>query len=469
MPAAKRPDSNAPRQRILRIGIILGGKIIEERLVRKRETITIGQSAKNTFSVPIEGLPRSWPLFVVQEDRYFLQYNDTMDGRVSDGGDVRTFDALKNGVAQRRGEFWAVPLSEHARGKLSLGEMTLLFQFVTAPPLQPRPRLPASVRGTLADRVDPHLAVILAASVLLHFGVAVYAYTRDQVVQSRIEKLHQQFQEEQYQQRTVTSTFQMPKAPAEEKAEETQEAKGEEKQEEKKPKSSGSSRPKRTESAEPEGGGGSPDDAAIREAIANTAFLKIATGGAGAGGRYSEMNNIDQGAELNAAIENIKNSGATVSSAGGAGSRRTRGPGSGEIGTGKGPGVGGPAAGGSIEGKAEETIASRASLDPVDALDETTLDPSEVAKRIQTRYILGIKRCHQNALKRDPKASGRVELEFTVGPSGQVTKAEVKGFDPEVDSCIKGLTRTWRFGVPKDDSGAATTASFVIPLVLKPN
>ena len=35
------------KPKILRIGIIQGGRIVEERLVRKRENITIGQSAKN--------------------------------------------------------------------------------------------------------------------------------------------------------------------------------------------------------------------------------------------------------------------------------------------------------------------------------------------------------------------------------------------------------------------------------------
>ena len=54
---------SAPKPKILRIGIIQGGRIVEERLVRKRENITIGQSAKNMFVVPSEALPRNWLLF----------------------------------------------------------------------------------------------------------------------------------------------------------------------------------------------------------------------------------------------------------------------------------------------------------------------------------------------------------------------------------------------------------------------
>ena len=46
-PKLKNPDG-APK--ILRIGIIQNGKIVEERLVRKRENVTIGQSTQATPS-----------------------------------------------------------------------------------------------------------------------------------------------------------------------------------------------------------------------------------------------------------------------------------------------------------------------------------------------------------------------------------------------------------------------------------
>ena len=63
--AARQPVPSAagPKLKILRIGIIQGGRIVEERLVRKRENITIGQSAKNMFVVLSDALPRNWLLF----------------------------------------------------------------------------------------------------------------------------------------------------------------------------------------------------------------------------------------------------------------------------------------------------------------------------------------------------------------------------------------------------------------------
>ena len=196
--------------RSLRVGVILGGKIIEERLVRKRTPITIGQLSKNTFSVPIEDLPKQWPLFLVEGGKYFLHFTSAMDGRISDGSQVKPLSSLRAEGAQQRGNAWVMQLPETSRGKIVLGEMTLLFQFVTAPPLQPRPRLPASVRGSLADRIDPQLAVILAISIVAHFAVAIYAHQREQ----RLTRAERTYKETFQDSKTIVTraAFTKPKA-----------------------------------------------------------------------------------------------------------------------------------------------------------------------------------------------------------------------------------------------------------------
>src|ERR1043165_4304158 len=116
-----------PRQRILRIGVLLGGKIVEERLIRERVPVSIGQSMRNTFSIPIEGLPLEFTLFSIDEGRYSLRFLSKMEGRPSDsGGQVNTLQALKSKGATNAGDYWQVPLSDGARGKLSLGDLTVL-------------------------------------------------------------------------------------------------------------------------------------------------------------------------------------------------------------------------------------------------------------------------------------------------------------------------------------------------------
>src|SRR4029078_10603987 len=46
--------------------------------------------------------------------------------------------------------------------------LTILYHCVADPPRQPKPMLPASVRGTFADRFDPRLSVILGALIIIH-------------------------------------------------------------------------------------------------------------------------------------------------------------------------------------------------------------------------------------------------------------------------------------------------------------
>ncbi|MBL4637464.1 MAG: energy transducer TonB [Kofleriaceae bacterium] len=455
-----------PAPRILRIGIVLGGNIIEERLVRKRETVTIGQSAANTFAVPIEGLPKTLPIFELVDGRYHLHFQDNMDGRISAGGAVRTISQLKQDGATKRGTDWVYPLDDKARGKISVGAMTLLFQFVTPPPLQPRPRLPASVRGTLADRIEPRLAIILSLSILTHFSVGLWAYTQDKVIERPAERIARTYSVDQY-------VEPPPPEPivAEPEEGDTTEAGGSDVVEPKTPTKVRT--PKENtgggETTPNEGGSndGSPDEAAVAEAIQNTAVVSVLTGLGGPNGAFSKMSGTDQGASLDKSIAHAKGK-ATATN--GTGTERQRGQNTGKIGTDKGTKVGGPTGtdgGGGGGPKQEEKIVSKLKLGRADDLSLSDLDPNAVAKRIRGKYLSGIKRCHQRALKIDPRAQGKVTIRFTVGPTGRVTRATVKGFSATVDACIKGQASKWRFSAPKDE-GKPTSADFSIPLLLKP-
>jgi hypothetical protein len=438
----------------LRIGIALGDHFIDERLFRSRDPISIGQSGKNTFSIPVEDLPKAWQLFTVEGGRYVLHFTEAMDGRLSDGQNVYTFEALKGRGAERRGSHWAVPLVETARGKVELGQMKLLFQFVSAPPVQPRPRLPASVRGTLADRIDPILAIVLAISVLLHFAVALVALQHDRTVYGKHDQLFREFAQDTFTDKVIVTEVEMATGTATDAT-----ATGTEPTPRREPRDRGKSNGSSSE--EP----GAPDDARIAEAINRSALVSAITGDSGTGSRYSPMDEIDGGAELLKSIEHAV--GKDFSTIGGRGDRRPRGEGSGKIGSGRGGEVGDVGRGGEgVGGKTEEKVSRTSFTDVVD-LTQTTLDPDAVAKIIRSRYLQGIKRCHERLLKQSPSARGRVQLRFTVGPTGGVTRSTVKGFDPTVDSCIHDLTLKWRFGAPKED-GKPTSADFEVPLILEP-
>lgn len=464
----QKQSTRAPARRSLRIGIILGGKIIEEKLLRKAKTVTIGQSAKNDFAVPIEGLPRTWPLFEPVADGWVMNFAENMDGRLSDGQAVYTFEQLKAGPAQRRPGGYTLKLAENSRGKITVGELTILFQFVKAPPVQPRPSLPHSVRGTFADRVDPVLAVIMAVSIVAHGAFAYWLYNRDVKKKTKLEIIAANVDADKAR---TAELFLPPEPPPEPEVvdepvagTETKGGGGDDKP--KKPKKGGGDGSKK----KGDGGGGAPSDAAIAEAVENTAVLQVLTGGAGgAGSRYSDMVGKDPGGDLDKSLKNVSSGGVKVTSRGKGGlAGGVRGPATGEIGTGTGTGVSGPGGGGPVGGtKGQTVIKSRTSVGGVEDFDDTTLDPALVAKTIKRRYLKGIKRCHEQLLKVDPKAGGRVEIEITVGKVGKVIKARIDGFDPTVDACIKGLALKWRFPPPKDEDGNPTEATFAMPFILK--
>lgn len=451
-------------RRVLRIGVILGGKIVEERLIRDRQDVTIGQSAKNTFAVPLEALPRTWPLLTNRSGGYELCFSEAMDGRLSDGSEVSTLGDLRGEKARKQGEGWAIAVSDQARGKISVGDLTLLFQFVDEPSRSAPMPLPASVRGRLIDRIDPVLAIVLAISLLLHFSVALYAYQRDRVVMKRSSRVFS----DTFQRPTVAVAdldFDRPKEPTVEAPAEKEPEKPAQKSDAPRDKPSG--KPKDPGNA---GGGERSAEEALRlqeEAVAfanNLLSDDFSESGIGGGSSDRDPKN-----DLDEAIAAVRRSGAKVEVGGGA-ARGTRGSASTEIGTGQGPQVEGP---GDTTTRTEEKVAEkvprgRIKVGDSSTLDETTLRPDDVLRKIQSVYMNGLKRCHKDLLKRDPSAGGRVTLRFMVGGTGRVVKVKAEGFDDGVDRCIEGQANNWRFGVPKDEDGEVTDATFKISLVLQP-
>jgi hypothetical protein len=166
---------------VLRIGILQNGRIVEERLVRRRQDVTVGQSTKNTFVVPgSNSLPRSFRLFELRADGYALHFTEAMDGRVSLGDEVSSLQAMRSAAAPTSAsDGWRMQLAPRARGKIVMGDVTVLFQLVAPPAVLPRPQLPVSVRSSLIRNLDKTLAAVVVLSFLAHFGSVAYLRTLD--------------------------------------------------------------------------------------------------------------------------------------------------------------------------------------------------------------------------------------------------------------------------------------------------
>jgi outer membrane biosynthesis protein TonB len=453
-------QQGGPRHRILRIGILLGGKIVEERLIRERTSVTIGQSMKNTFSIPVEGLPLELTLFSLENDKYNLRFLNKMDGRLSSGDQVNTLEQLKGKGAANHGDYWSVPLGESARGKLALGDLTILFQFVTEPPRQPKPMLPASVRGTFADRFDPRLSVILGASIIIHFAIVIIALTMDletgEGISDRAYNLT--FSQEEYK---VDIEQPKPVETAQQSGADQGSAKPAEKPKTvptiKKPDAGG------------DAGRDQGKDVQLKQEENAKAMADLLTGEGANGTSEGDMSKRRPGADLGAQIADVREGGKQVGVGGGT-NNGPRGNGDPRVGTGKGPAINGPGGTETAGGpKEEKAPTGRISVSEKVAEDDTTLTPDAVLGKIMSAYMTRIKRCYTDYLKKDASARGKVSLSFTVNPKGRLVSPNAKGFAADVDSCVEGLMSGWTFAAPKDKDGEETEASFSITLQLVPD
>jgi len=450
------------RHRVLRIGVLLGGKIVEERLVRERTNVSIGQSMKNTFSIPVEGLPLEYTMFAIDGDTHVLRFLDKMDGRLSDSsGQVSTLDALKAKGAVKKDDHWEVKLGDNSRGKITLGDLTVLFQFVSEPPRQPKPTLPASVRGTFADRFDPRLIVILGISIVTHFTIMIIALAMDVDDDNMAERAYNMvFKQDKFQVDLA------PKLP-EVKTEAGSDA-GSAKSADKKADKPAKATPKQSGN---DGGGRDPKAPVQLHEDDVNALVNGLTADGPNGRSDADMASRRPQTDLGAAAHEVADSNRPVAVGGNSG-RGSRDDGNSRPGTGHGPDLGGAPSGIESAGggkTSEHSPQGRISVSDKSSPDDSTLTPDMVLQKIMSAYMAGLKRCYKTFLNKDASARGKVTLSLTVNATGRTTKGAASGFAPEVDTCITAQMGTWRFPVPKDKDGSATEANFQITLQLVPD
>jgi hypothetical protein len=167
----------APGQKVLRVALVRGGRIVEERIVCARGDVTIGPSEHCTFSLHAdEGTRSVVRLLEARGTDYVLRLGDRMSARLS----------TPDGIVELSRDNGPVLVSAEVRGKVELRGAVLLFQFVAAPPKQAKAALPPSlVRGTTIDWVT---TIVAAFSFLIHFGAvgSVYSDWLDEIVDDDI-------------------------------------------------------------------------------------------------------------------------------------------------------------------------------------------------------------------------------------------------------------------------------------------
>ncbi len=446
--------------KVLKIMIIRGGKIVEERTIEQRETVSVGTSEKNHFILKAEGLPARFDIFQLVGSDYILNFTEAMNGKVGLPGGVQQLDQLRrSGGARNAGSYWQVKLNDSSRGNIKIGDAKILFQFVTPRPPQPRPQLPAAARGGFVKGIDWVFTAIVVFLYILFFGLIVWLESADWPMTEGIAEVSADY-----------AQYVVP-APEEPVVEETTDE-GEEAVEEE----AVAEAPKKSADSAESSGPSENDVASSAEArarIAEEAAQQVETaliGALGEGGALADV--LAGGMDTSGAADVLATASGVGVATGKSGSLRTR---TGGGGSGQGGGLGGlKAAGGSGATTArgtgdvkERVIRGNVSFSGgADVGGSGDFDQSQVTRKIKGAKS-ALKRCYENSLKSNPTLSGKVVVEFTIEPRGNVGKSravENSTGDSGFASCITSVVKRLRWS-PGPDGGAVT---YEYPFVFQP-
>jgi TonB family protein len=446
MTAVMRSMSVVTGPKVLRIGVVQGGRVIEERVLKERMTITIGASESAMFVVPSHDIATSFKLFQRVGDSYVLNVSERMTGRI----------ALPSGITTiRAGHAQQISITDDARGRIVVGDTTFLFQFVAPPPVQARPQLPLSVKNGLASQHDWKLTFIAAVSFLVHFGVvgSMYSDWADPIVNDGV---------------TVAGLIDMlPKTPP--PPVEVQEQPDPNVTAPPVPTTNAAADPTPTP-ANPNAGRNTPTvtpspgpisdrkAAALAAAADALRMQQIASVNAGPSveGALERSNapNVDLGtvAERNIAVaytnKDLKTGGSDPIAAST--------PGLGHIARTKGD----PNAKKAGDERPVDGPTAQANIGkPIPSVPMS--DADRVVANLRGRF----RSCYQNGLDGDPTMSGKVVIRAQVGPNGEVSSSEIassQGLSPAVNQCIAGVVKRATFNAP---GGGGSTLQIPVSFV----
>ncbi|MGF1511403.1 MAG: AgmX/PglI C-terminal domain-containing protein [Myxococcota bacterium] len=420
--------------------------------MKKRETVSIGSSDKATFQVTSDGLPAHFDLFDYDGQHYHLRYTSKMEGKIQlDDGKVMTFErfADEGQVKMRRGEK-SVPLPDSSRGKVVVGDVTVLFQFKDIALGATKPVLPAELRGSFIQTIDTQFASILVGTAVVCLSIVAYARSLPYVEPTSIEEVDERFQR-------LIMPDRAPEPPREEVAEATDEGKEAQKEEKKEKKVAKKEEPKPAKKDVSSEDAAQARKEAVAKKVAGKGLLKVLGAKGEGGGALADVFSEGGDASLAEAFSGVQ--GVDIASEGGSG---TRGGGAGEQ-----VGIGslGTEGGGDVKtgAKRETRIAGSARAEAPDVDGE--LSQAQISK-VMKRNQRAIRACYENALKRNRSLKGKLLLDFEILENGRITGLQFGGSvrSDDLESCIRTRARSWRF--PRPDGGSVFVS---IPIILAPS
>ncbi len=435
-----------PSHKVLRIGLIQGGKILEERLIRAGQSVTIGESTKNTFVLPSSFLPKQYKLFVAKGPQYHLVFTEQMQGKVSINNQVQPLNKLMGSVAKKRGDAYWLSLNEKNRGKVQVGNVTILFQFVQAPP-EPK-RVAVSFSPYSLREMDWVFWGFFLFSCVINAAGYIYIQSQPPPGKVSIEDIPDRFTQVWFSEDEITDPTDI---------EEDEEGLGEEEIEEDNSNAGDGSE-------EEDGSAGGAEDEgeqlSAEELRAQRKQELMEQGLAALIGTTGDTQSSDAVADLLADGGNLNDnldaalasaSGIKVAQRGEDAALRTGGGGTGEVGSiSDMAGVGGGEAGSGNKGQKEvqANVGGNLEITYGDAGDVNAV------KQYVSRKKGQIKACYEEQLKANPDLAGKVEITWTVRADGSVGGASVASNttgNKDLENCILRRIKRWKFPEGEDE------------------
>ncbi len=449
-------SADTRQQKVLRIGIIQDGKIIQERFVKAGEAVTVGGSPKASFVFADTKIGAGeFALFVWRDNQYHLQFSEDMKGKVSsNGAPISLEKAWKDPSTPSANGTWSVPLTEADRGKITIAPVTILFQFVTPPPVQgPVAGEVYDFRPRFMDDEDPVFLGILAIWFALGVVFSVYVMNAEPPEIS-LEEIPDRF---------TSIVLDSPPPPpveddnAEDKIESDE---GKPQQKAEKPEEAP---PKEVKKTGDEAVDKARQQEAAKDRVAQQSALfqqlqivGIGTTGANASGTILDGNTLGDGSNIGDKLREAVAAGASLgdgsSIRGGAGVPGGTGDKNvGDLKAGADLVAGGPGSAPKVEVKGRTSVGD---------LDFGGGDTAGVAAVVR-QYRGQLQYCYEQALKENPSLSGKVTVGWTVASEAATDIYIVSNAtgDEGFATCIKRKIQRWAFkGV--DDGDATQTFQF---------
>jgi hypothetical protein len=352
-----------------------------------------------------------------------------MTARIADGAAVTSLDARAGGDATQ-----PIPLSDRARGKVTLGETTVLFQLLRPPPPQPRPQLPHSIRRRVSAEIDRWFAVVLALTALLHVAVVAYLRQVDWPRRPSLEEIPDRF---------VRMAARAPR-PAPPPVAATVVA-------ENTPHVARHPRPSAPVPARAPRGPVKTHEQIAAE-VKRMGLIPLLTARTADGG--SALPDVLANGAVDQSLDEAMRDVGGLKIAGNDGLRGLPRAGTG---TGK---VGVPTAlrgnirivdSGPIGPVAERDVSSRLKVAPP-VIEGGRADLESITREIRARRK-AIAACYERALKQKPTLAGKLVIRFSIAAAGTISAVEIDDDTlgaPEVGACVRGLVLHWRFAPPAE-------------------